>query len=48
MKKLIAVALMLTVLTCACAALAAEAEKTVMTHEDFMAAELDTEVVVEP
>ena len=47
MKKLIAVALMLTVLVCACAAMAAEAEKTVMTHADFMAAELDTEVVVE-
>ena len=36
MKKLIAVALMLTVLVCACAAMAAEAEK-ILEKEGLMA-----------
>ena len=44
MKKLIAIALMLTMLAGVCA-LAEEAK--VMTHADFAAAELETEVVVE-
>ena len=45
MKKLIAIALMLTVLAGACAVMAEGA--AVMTHADFVAAELDTEVTVE-
>ena len=45
MKKLIAIALMLTVLAGACAVMAEGA--AVMTHADYVAAELDTEVTVE-
>ena len=44
MKKLIAIALLLTVFA-SCAALAEEAK--IMTHADFAAAELDSEVIVE-
>ena len=43
MKKLIAIALMLTLLAGVCAL----AEETVMSHADYVAAELDSEVVVE-
>ena len=45
MKKLIAIALMLTVLAGACAVMAEGA--AVMSHADFVAAELDSEVTVE-
>ncbi len=44
MKKLVALALMLTVLA---GCVAVMAEGTVMTHADYVAAELDTEVTVE-
>ena len=43
MKKLIAIALMLTLLAGVCAL----AEEAVMSHADYVAAELDSEVVVE-
>ncbi len=45
MKKLIAISLMLTVLAGACAVMAEGA--AVMSHADYVAAELDTEVTVE-
>ena len=43
MKKLLALVLALMLAVCACAALA----EGVMTHEDYVAAELDSEVTVE-
>ena len=43
MKKILALVLALMLTVCACAALA----EGVMTHEDYVAAELETEVTVE-
>ena len=44
MKKILAIALVLTMALCLCAA--ADEEKAVMTYADYVAAELDTEVTI--